>query len=263
MESIAVPTETMAPEGTTNAYLVESALVDPAGRTDALDRAVAQRDVDHVLVTHVHPDHVGGVAHYADVCDATVWARAGRERRFVDATGVEPDRTFRGGTRVGPLTAVDTPGHAPDHVAFEYGEALLTGDLVVAEGSVVVAGRRTDGEGAAHPATGEGDVRSYLVSLRRLHARDPATLHPGHGPVIDDPRAQIRRLIDHRLAREERVADAVRSGARTLADVTDAAYDKDVSSVRSLAEATVAAHLEKLDAESAVAWDGRRAEPRS
>lgn len=263
MEQIAVPTATVAPEGTTNAYVVEDALVDPAGRTDALDRAVAEREIDHVLVTHTHPDHVGGVAHYADACDATVWARAGRERRFVDATGVEPDRTFRGGTRVGPFTVVETPGHAPDHVALERGEDLMTGDLVVAGGSVVVAGRRADGGEADHPATGEGDVRAYLTSLRRLHARNPDTLYPGHGPAIDDPRAELRRLVDHRHTREGRVADAVRSGARTLAAVTDAAYDKDVSDVRPLAEATVAAHLEKLDAEGAVAWDGRRVDPRS
>ena len=260
METFPVPTRTHAPGGATNAYLVENALVDPAGRTDDLDRAVSDRAVDHVLVTHVHPDHVGGVAHYVDACDATVWARAGRERRFADATGVDPDRTFRDGTRVGPLSVVETPGHAPDHVALRYDNVVLTGDLVVAEGSVVVAGKRPD-SGDDHPAAGDGDLRAYLTSLRRLYARNPRVLYPGHGPAIDDPRSQLRRLLDHRLAREARVRDAVRGGARTLAEVTDAAYDKDLAGVRGLAEATVAAHLAKLDVEGSVAWDGRRAVP--
>ncbi|EFW90779.1 beta-lactamase domain protein [Haladaptatus paucihalophilus DX253] len=244
VNAITVPTETLAPHGETNAYVVDTVLIDPAGRTAELDRAVG--GVEHVVLTHTHPDHVGGVAHYADACDATVWARQGREERFERATGVAPDRTFRGGTTVGPLTVIETPGHAPDHVAFATDREIVAGDLAVADGSVVVA-------------AGEGDLRAYLTSLRRLYARNPAVLHPGHGPAIENPRRTIRRLIDHRLHREERVLDAVRSGARTLPSVTDAAYDKDISAVREFAEKTVAAHLEKLAVEGDVTWDGERA----
>src|SRR6056297_3417445 len=130
VQQVAVPTETLAPGGTTNAYVVggdDALLVDPAARTDELDRAVEDRDVGHVLLTHAHPDHVGAVAHYADACEATIWARAGREERFERATGVTPDRTFREGTTIGEkatidegtttgATVVETPGHAPDHV---------------------------------------------------------------------------------------------------------------------------------------------------
>ncbi len=252
VERVPVPTETLSPHGVTNAYLVgrePAVLVDPAGRTDALDRAVDGREVDHVLVTHAHPDHVDEVAHYAETCEATVWARAGRESRFERATGVAPDRTFREGTGVGPATVMETPGHAPDHVALVAGEAVLAGDLVVAEGSVLVG-------------ADEGDLRAYLASLRRLYARDPGRLHPGHGPAIDDPRARIERLLAHRLDRESKVLAAVRGGACTLDAVTDAAYEKDVSDVREAARRTVAAHLEKLAVERAVRWDGRRAAPR-
>lgn len=248
MNPIPVPTETLAPHGATNAYVAGGVLIDPAGRTEELDRAVDGANITDIVLTHTHPDHVGGVAHYAEVCDATVWARYGHEERFVDATGTDPDRTFREGTKVGPLTVIETSGHAPDHVAFATDEGVVSGDLAVAEGSVVVA-------------AGEGDLRAYLTSLRRLYAKDPAALYPGHGPVIEDPRTTIRRLIDHRLRREGRVLDAVRGGARTLPEVTDAAYDKDVSAVREFAERTVAAHLEKLAVEGKVVWDGERAVP--
>jgi hypothetical protein len=53
----------------------------------------------------------------------------------------------------------------------------------------------------------------------------------------------------------------VRSGARALEDILDAAYEKDVSAVRDLARTTVVAHLEKLAVEGRVSWDGERARP--
>jgi len=240
------------PHGAVNAYLVDTdrtVLVDPPARHPDLDARLDGRTLDAVAVTHNHPDHVGGVAHYARNHDATVWCRAGREDAFADAAGVAPDRTFREGSRVaGVFTALDTPGHAPEHVAFVMPEALVSGDLAVAEGSVAVAAP-------------EGDLRAYLTSLRRVRARAPSRLLPGHGPPIEDPVATCERLLRHRLDREARVLAAVRDGACTLDAVTDTAYEKDVSDVRELAVATVEAHVEKLAAERRVRWDGERVRP--
>ena len=245
---IPIPVETAAPGGETNCYVLgdeRALLVDPAAETAALDEACD--GVENVLVTHTHPDHVGGVEAYAD--HATVWARAGYERRFERATGVSPDRVFGPGTRIetdaGPVEVLTTPGHAPDHVALANGEGMLVGDLAVAAGSVVVGGR-------------DGDMRGYLTALRRLHARNPRRLYPGHGPIIDEPRGVLERLIAHRLRRERAVLEAVNEGARTVAAMTDAAYEKDLSGVRELAERTVEAHLDKLAVEGRIEWDGEQ-----
>ncbi|NHN42366.1 MBL fold metallo-hydrolase [Halorubellus sp. JP-L1] len=248
---VSVDVPTRAPTGATNAYVVgqdPAVLVDPAARSDALDDAVADRGVEHVVATHTHPDHVGALAHYADACHATTWARYGRTRPFESATGVVPDRELRDGDDVAGLTAIETPGHAVDHLAFRADDAVLCGDLAVAEGSVVVG----------HP---EGDLRAYLTSLRRLHAQSPSVLHPGHGPAIESPREACERLLAHRLDRERRVLAAVRDGADTVAAVTDAAYDKDLAGVRDLAEATVHAHVQKLVHEGRVRWQDGRVHP--
>lgn len=241
-ERISVPVETSAPTGATNAYLADGLLVDPAARTDALDDRVASHDVNHVAVTHTHGDHVGAVAHYARETDATVWARAGREDRFVDATGVTPDRTFRDGTTVGPVTVVDAPGHARDHVAFAGGNEAVVGDLLMADSSIFVGTR-------------DGDMRAYYVSLRRLLARDYDVLHPGHGHAVADPRDRIIGLLAHRRTRERKIETAVAEGARDVEDVVDAVYAKDLTGVRDLAGETVRAHLEKLAVEGRVRWD--------
>ncbi|MFC6756132.1 MULTISPECIES: MBL fold metallo-hydrolase [Haloarcula] len=249
-----VAVETRAPTGETAAYLSDgpdALLVDPAGRTPTLDDAVRATDVAHVAVTHHHPDHVGAVADYARATGATVWARRGRTESFEAATGIAPDRTFTEGTTIPAgdgVTVLDLSGHAPEHVGFVTDAGVVSGDVAVAEGSVVV--------GAP-----EGDMRAYLTSLRRLHARNPRTLCPGHGPTIDSPRAVCRGLIEHRLERERGVWEAVASGAATPNAIVDRAYEKDLTGVRDLALATVRAHLEKLAVDGAVRWDGRRARP--
>ena len=257
LERVSCRVETAAPTGQTHSYVLgreDALLVDPAARVDGLD-ALADR-VGHVALTHHHPDHVGAVAEYATETGATVWCRAGREADFEAATGTRPDRTFADGTGIeigeGAAEVVDTPGHAPEHVAFRFpGDGseskseYLVGDLAVAEGSVVVG----------HPS---GDVRAYVSSLRRLWARDPPRLHPAHGPTIESPRETCRRLIDHRRDRERRVLRAVHDGAETIPEITDAAYEKDLTGVRELAEATVRAHVEKLRVEGRLSWEEGR-----
>lgn len=253
MRRFSIPVDTRAPTGATNSFLLgdgnptsETLLVDPAATDDDLDAAVGSDGLDHVAVTHTHPDHVGAVGHYArnQSDDATVWAHADYVDEFQAATGVEPDRTFVDGDRVGPATVVATPGHARDHVAFASAdesarEQLLVGDLAVADGSVVVGG-----DGA--------DLTEYLDSLRRVREREPSRLHPGHGPTIDDPEGTIDRLIDHRLDREAKVLAAVDEGATDVDSVVDAAYDKDLTGVEDLARATTVAHLEKLLADGQI-----------
>lgn len=250
-----VPAETYASDGRTNAYVLgetSAVLVDPASRTDEIDRLVRDRAVSHIVLTHTHPDHVGATEEYAARTGATVWARRGRATAFAAATGVEPDRRYGPGEYlpVGgeSVRLVETPGHTPDHTAIIAGEGgpVLCGDCAVREGSVVV--------GAP-----EGDMRAYLSSLRRLRAMNPPRLYPGHGPPIEDPRGTCERLIAHRLERERAVRAAVEGGARTLEAVLEDAYEKDLAGVRELALATVVAHLEKLAVEGAVRWDGERA----
>lgn len=250
-DRVPVRVATRWPGGRTNAYVVgeqEALLVDPPAVDPALTAAVDERDVAHVAVTHTHRDHTGAVDHYARRCNATVWARAGRVERFVSATGCEPDATFREGTSVGPTSVIETPGHAPDHVAYRVDDTALVGDLAVAEGSLFVGGD-------------DGDLRAYLTSLRRLRHTDLTRLYPGHGPVVVDPPGTLDRLIHHRIDREQRILAAVADGARTIDGVTEAAYQKDLTGVADLARLTVEAHLEKLAVEGRVEWAGERVTP--
>ncbi|MDJ1431062.1 MBL fold metallo-hydrolase [Halostagnicola sp. A-GB9-2] len=257
-----IPVETAAPGGETNAYLIgtdPAVLVDPADRTDELDELVEARGVEHIVLTHTHPDHVGGVDAYAARTDATLWAHRGHIDQFRSATGREPDRLLWPGSEISigdesdrteTITVLDAPGHARDHVA-----------LVVSDGGPVVCGDCAIRDGSVVVGAPEGEMRAYMSTLRRLWAIDPPELLPGHGPIIDHPREALERLLEHRMRRERRVREAVDAGAETLEEILETAYEKDLAGVRELARATVRAHLEKLAVEGRVVWDGERASP--
>lgn len=253
VERFPVPVPTRAPHGTTNAFILgsPSVLVDPAGRTDELDNAVRDRDIQHIAVSHFHPDHVGAVEHYASETGATVWCRYGREKQFETATRASPDRTYTDGTAIADtgVTTLETPGHAPEHTAFVHDGDALVGDLLTADGSVFVG-------------TPGGDMRAYFTSLRRMLHRGLYTLHPAHGGPVTEPTTRIRDVIAHRQDREERIGTAVRNGADAVDEILDAAYDKDITGLEDLAARTVRAHLEKLAVEGSVEWDGETARRR-
>jgi glyoxylase-like metal-dependent hydrolase (beta-lactamase superfamily II) len=125
---------------------------------------------------------------------------------------------------------------------------LFTGDHVM-QGSTVVI----------NPP--DGDMRAYLASLERLLAEDILILAPGHGYLIGEPHREARRLIRHRLAREQKVVWALeRMNAPTLEELVSEVYDDVSPRLHAVAQRSLRAHLEKLAAEGRVrALDGRYA----
>lgn len=218
----------------TNSWIVgrEPAwLVDPGpdlpAHLDALDAELARRGgVGGIAVTHDHIDHV----------EALGAMRARYPGVPVAAARGEVDVTLSDGDRFGPLLALATPGHAPDHLAFAVDAAILTGDAVLGTGSVFIA-------------PGPGALSGYLDALQRLRDRRPAVLCPGHGPLVLDPEAKLTEYIEHRRDRERRLLAALTQGARTVDEMLDGAWDDAPSQLRPLAAVTLAAHLDKLEEE--------------
>jgi glyoxylase-like metal-dependent hydrolase (beta-lactamase superfamily II) len=137
------------------------------------------------------------------------------------------------------LTAIHTPGHAPDHLCFwhEPSRTVFCGDLAIKGTSVWI------------PARLGGDLAAYIASLERILALRPSRMLPAHGPVIEDPARVLRGYIDHRLEREGQVIDALRAGARTPDEVVTRVYRNLRDSLAPLARESVLAHLLKLEQE--------------
>jgi glyoxylase-like metal-dependent hydrolase (beta-lactamase superfamily II) len=217
--------------GGTNTWIVGSDpawLVDPGpALDDHRDAVVAELErrggLGGIALTHDHHDHAEGVAAIRERFDGAPLA-AGRGA---------VDVPLADGVTFGPLRALATPGHAPDHFAFVVGRVALTGDAVLGEGSVFIA-------------PDPGALNGYLEGLRRLRELDLGLLAPGHGPVVDDPRAKLDEYIAHRLDRERRLVTALDSGARSVDEMLDAAWTEVPPLLRPAAAVTLAAHLDKL-----------------
>ena len=215
----------------TNSWIVGHGpawLVDPG---PALEEHVAELAVEierrgglgGIALTHDHPDHT----------EAVPAVRARYPGAWLAAVRGEVEVVLADGDRFGPLEAVATPGHAPDHVAFVTGTAGLTGDAVLGEGSVFIA-------------PDPGALAAYLEGLRRLEDRRLDVLCPGHGPPVHDPRAKLAEYIAHRLDRERRLAAALEGGKRSVDELLDEAWSEVPVQLRPAAAVTLAAHLDKL-----------------
>ena len=229
----------------TNSWIVgrdPAWLVDPgpdrAEHVAALIAELEQRGgLGGIALTHHHADHTEAVAAIRARYPDAPLAAGGAPFAGGDGPHAGPRRgvevTLADAASFGPLEAVSTPGHAPDHLAYVTGRVALTGDAILGEGSVFIA-------------PDPGALAAYLDALTRLKDRALDVLLPGHGPPVFDPRAKIDQYISHRLDRENRLLAALNNGRRTTAELLDGAWDDVPEKLRPAAAVTLAAHLDKL-----------------
>lgn len=237
-------------------YLVEGSrpvLIDAGvGRPEHL-AAIADAAVDgphQVIVTHAHPDHASGAGVIANR-----WPRARLAKYLWPERDVQYGVTWASladGERIDAagavLEVIHTPGHAPDHIALWHADSrtLFTGDLVVLGSTVVI------------PASGGGDLRHYLESLRKILALAPARLLPAHGSPIEDPPSLIRQYLEHRHQREEQVLTALDEGRQSIDAIVEQIYRGLLSALLPMARESILAHLVKLEHDGRVVRQGDR-----
>jgi len=187
---------------TCNAYLVDGAtptLVD-AGTMPGVVDVIADHvnDLDQVVLTHQHGDHVGELDAVLDRFDADLYASAEHPRR---TAAIDDGDTITIGDD--EFEAIYTPGHASDHLAFVSDEVLFSGDVVVYNDGAFDDGSfgRTDRRGQSR--------ERLIESLERVLDRLPdsvSAMYAGHGdPFHADPAGDdVRTVIERALERAER-----------------------------------------------------------
>lgn len=252
-----VRTPTKPPATHTNCYLIynsrEVLVIDPGSpyedEQQALAESVAElisegRAVREIVLTHMHPDHVGGLKALQAALGREVKVAAHRLTAEPLAGSIAIDRLIEDddvitleGVPAISLRAMHTPGHARGHLCFYETQTgtLISGDNIVGLGSVLI-----------DPP--EGNMRDYLDSLDRMRALpNLSVIFGGHGPAIGNPRNKINEYISHRLEREANILNAVKAGATTPKEIVARVYTDVSPKAHAMAERAVIAHLEKLE----------------
>jgi glyoxylase-like metal-dependent hydrolase (beta-lactamase superfamily II) len=167
----------------------EAIVVDPGDEADRIAAAVNDRglEVEAILLTHTHFDHIGAVAPLARETGAEVWCPEIEAPVLADINSFVPwpgfgpfesydaDHTITGGEHLSlaglEIDVVFTPGHSPGHVTFAVpdGAALFSGDVLF-QGSI----GRVDLPGGDGPRL----MQSIAELLEAYH--DEMTVFPGH-----------------------------------------------------------------------------------
>ena len=180
-----------------NAYLIDGpsrVLIDPGhlAQFEHVQHGLGQldlsiNDIDLVICTHAHPDHLEAVSLFKDTpslftLHATEWqwaATIGKQMSAaygIDIEDFQPDFFLKEGTLALDGLELDifhTPGHSPGSVVLYWPlqKALFTGDLIFKEGV-----GRTDLPG--------GDGSKLKESIKGLKDLDVEWLLSGHGDLI-------------------------------------------------------------------------------
>jgi hydroxyacylglutathione hydrolase len=176
-----------------NSYIVRAGteatravIVDPGDEAERLLQAIdaLNVEIEAILITHCHFDHIGAVAPVARATGAPVYCPEIERPALADIMSwvppgfgpfesYEPERTLAGGERLSlaglEFGVIFTPGHSPGHVTYALPGALLSGDVLF-QGSV----GRVDLPG--------GDWATLERSIGSLLQAYPAetVVYPGH-----------------------------------------------------------------------------------
>lgn len=248
---------------------------DPEARwrpvLDALDAPI-----EAIVVTHLHPDHVGGARDVAELTGAPVfqgridhaqctrawgernpqrfadyWALHGMPRATIEGIVAEsdrlmaavhwverPDRLLDAGDEVDGWRVEVLPGHADGHIVLERDGVVIAGDTILMGITPAIG---------LYPNSRPDPLGDYLSSLRWFEERAPRVAYTGHRESVTDPAGRAGEIVVHHAHRLDRAEAALDGTPLSAYDVSLELFDDDLSTtLRRFATAESLAHLERL-----------------
>ncbi|PSP63545.1 MBL fold metallo-hydrolase [Halobacteriales archaeon QH_8_64_26] len=179
---------------TCNAFLAPGevpTLVDAGAMSGVVD-VIAERtdELDRVVLTHQHGDHVGQLEQVLDRFDADLYCYDSYPRRTEEIA--DGDSLAIGAEE---FEVIHTPGHADDHVSLVSEATIFSGDVVVHDDGAFEYGSfgRTDMAGQSRKRL----VESIETILDRL-PEGVSNMYAGHG---EEFHGDVRDVIETALER--------------------------------------------------------------
>ncbi|KAK5654605.1 hypothetical protein OQA88_7235 [Cercophora sp. LCS_1] len=181
----------------TNTYIIgtgRTRLIIDTGQgipewADLIAATFAAQDItlSHVLLTHWHGDHTGGVP---DLIRLYPHLETAIHKHTPDKTQqpIHDGEVFK--VEGATVRAVHAPGHSHDHMCFilEEENAMFTGDNVLGHGTAAVE-----------------ILPTWMASLRIMASHGCAIGYPAHGEVIGDLVGKIKLELEVKERREKKI----------------------------------------------------------
>lgn len=201
--------------------------------------------ISDILVTHWHPDHIGGVLGILEQFNIKNSCRVYKIPDPHDISGIKYCHLKDGDyirTEGATLKIHHAPGHTEDHVIawLEEEKAVFSGDCVLGEGTAVFE-----------------NLKKLICSLEQILQLNPSLIYPGHGPVVEDAEARVKTYIEHRKSREKFILEAIPktdTEAIGIRDIVVKVYKGIPEHLHGAAAVNVGHHLEKLIEEGLVQY---------
>jgi glyoxylase-like metal-dependent hydrolase (beta-lactamase superfamily II) len=236
--------------------------------------------IERIVVTHMHPDHVGGARDVHEVTGAPVlqgredyeqcvrgwgardpaafvahWTAHGMPASFVEGMAHESERLreavhwFESPELVEPGDEIDgwrvevLRGHADGHIVLLRDGVMIAGDTLL-EGITPAVG--------LYPNSRPDPLGDYLETLARIQELAPRVAYAGHKEPVSDPAGRAREIAAHHVDRLDRTQAALNGRPLSAYEVSLSLFDSELSvTLRRFATAEALAHLERL------VFDGR------
>jgi glyoxylase-like metal-dependent hydrolase (beta-lactamase superfamily II) len=231
--------------------------------------------VERIVITHMHPDHVGGARDVAALTgapvlqgrddyaqcevawggrDAEAWSAYWRghgmpaalteglaresERLVAAVHWVRDPQLLDAGDEIDGWRVEVLRGHADGHIVLLRDDVMIAGDTIL--------GGITPAIGL-YPNSRPDPLGDYLETLGRVEELAPRVAYAGHGKPVVDPAERAREIRAHHVDRLARAQAALDGRPLTAYDVSLALFGADLSpTLRRFATAESLAHLERL-----------------
>ena len=265
---VVAPNPSMMTQNGTNTYILGTgrvAIIDPGpdigAHQDAILAALRPGEcISHILVTHAHLDHSSLAQSLSRATDAPVYgfgpANSGRTPAMQKMADQIP---FGGGEGVDhafapdialadrewltadswTVQAIHTPGHMGNHLCFAVGDILFSGDHVMGWSTTLIS-------------PPDGDMTTYMASLKKLAEYPWAAFLPGHGDVVTNPALRLETLAVHRKAREMALLAVLTKQTADIATLTRLVYSDIDGKLFPAAQRNVIAHLIDLESRNLI-----------